>query len=179
MPPTETDWELIQADPEASVYAAAVTTRPELVEVINSGDVTVFVPTNAATEAEPSWNAIVADDAAFDEFVRSHIISGAVTVEQLFTGTTPSQVPTIGGATLTVDPVARTINGARIVTPDAHGTNGYVHTIDQLLVVPPVTPTTAAAHHDAPPGEPDHLSDAMCATGGTKRVGELRRRPNT
>ena len=48
---------------------------------------TVFAPTNAAIAQVPNWDDIVADDAAFDSFVRSHPIAGALTAEQLFAGT--------------------------------------------------------------------------------------------
>ena len=57
---------------------------------------TVFVPTNAAIAQVANWDDIVADDAAFDSFVRSHLISGAVTAEQLFTGTEPYELTDAG-----------------------------------------------------------------------------------
>ena len=88
LPPTQTEWELIQVDPEVSDYAAAIATRPELVELINSDDlVTAFVPTNTALDDVPDWEQIVADEAAFDSLVRSHLITGALTAEQIFAGT--------------------------------------------------------------------------------------------
>ena len=143
MPPTQTDWELIQADPQLSDYSAAVGTNPELIELINGDDdVTVFVPTNAALALVPNWDEIVADPGALDEFVRSHIIAGAVTVEELFAGDVPRQLATLGGQTVFVDPVARTINGASIVSADTPGTNGIVHTISQPFIIPTPTTTT-------------------------------------
>jgi uncharacterized surface protein with fasciclin (FAS1) repeats len=51
---------------------------------------------------------------------------------------------TLGGQTVFVDPAAQTINGASIVTADTPGTNGIVHTIDQLFVIPEVSPTTTS-----------------------------------
>jgi uncharacterized surface protein with fasciclin (FAS1) repeats len=44
--------------------------------------------------------------------------------------------------TLVIDRLAGTINGAMFVTVDAQATNGYVHTVDDALIVPPPTPTT-------------------------------------
>ncbi len=45
---------MIQEDPQLSDYAAAIGTRPELVQLINGDDVvTVFVPTNAAVALRP------------------------------------------------------------------------------------------------------------------------------
>ena len=99
--------------------------------------VTVFVPTNAAIALVPNWDEIVADDDAFDSFVRSHLITGAFTADRaLHRHRALCQLPTLSGETIEVDPVAQTINGATIVTADTPGTNGIVHTIDALLVVP-------------------------------------------
>ena len=144
-PPTQTDWELIQTDPQLSDYTAGFAERPELVELVDGSNVvTVFAPTNAATAQVANWDDIVADDAAFDSFVRSHLISGAVTAEELFTGTEPYELTTLGGDTITVDPVNQTINGASIVSADTPGTNGIVHTVDGLFIVPDVTPPTTS-----------------------------------
>jgi uncharacterized surface protein with fasciclin (FAS1) repeats len=137
---------VIQEDQQLSEYTAGFTDRPELVELINSDDVvTVFVPTNTAIAEVPNWDEIVADDAAFESFVRSHLLTGAVTSAQLFTGTEPRQVATVSGELVTIDPVAQTINGASIVTADMPATNGLIHTIDQLFIVPTVTATTTTS----------------------------------
>jgi uncharacterized surface protein with fasciclin (FAS1) repeats len=130
--------------------------------VINSDDVvTVFAPTNAAIAQVPNWEAIVADPVALEDFVRSHAVAGVVTVEDLFDTTPPRIVTALSGDILTIDQVARTINGARIVTADTPATNGVVQTIDRLLIVPvPATtttvvaaaPTTVAAPPTAPAG---------------------------
>ena len=84
MAPTQTDWELIQEDPQLSDYTAGFADRPELVELVNGTDVvTVFAPTNAAIAQVANWDEIVADDEAFESFVRSHLISGALTAAGL------------------------------------------------------------------------------------------------
>jgi uncharacterized surface protein with fasciclin (FAS1) repeats len=146
VPPTQTDWELIQSDPRLTAYSTAVATSPELVDLINGENVvTVFVPTDDAVRQDQNWDAIVADPIALESFVRSHIVPGAVTREQLFTGTEPYELTMLGGQKVIVDPVAKTINGASIVTPDTPATNGIVHTIDQLFSVPEVTPPTTVA----------------------------------
>jgi uncharacterized surface protein with fasciclin (FAS1) repeats len=158
VPPTQTDWELIQSDPQLSPqlsdYSAAVATSPELVDLINGENVvTVFVPTDDAVRQVPNWDAIVADPIALETFVRSHIVPGAVTAEQLFTGTEPYELTMLGGQKVIVDPIAKTINGASIVTSDTPATNGIVHTIDQLFSVPPpstTTPSTTAPSTTAP-----------------------------
>ena len=64
-----------------------------------------------------------------------------------------------------IDPGTQTINGAHLVVIDQLGTNGIAHTVDAVLVVPPVTPPTTeapttaaapptAAPATAPPAEP-------------------------
>jgi uncharacterized surface protein with fasciclin (FAS1) repeats len=149
---------VIRLDPELSDYADAVGGTPELVELIDNPQqvVTVFVPTNEAIALVPNWDQIAADPVALEEFVRSHLVDGPRTIEDLFVGTAPYELPTLSGDPVTVDPQARTINGARIVTPDVRGTNGIVHTIDRLFVVPTVTPTTTTQASTtvatAPPG---------------------------
>jgi uncharacterized surface protein with fasciclin (FAS1) repeats len=125
--------------------------------VINSDDVvTVFAPTDAAIAQVPNWDAIAADPDALENFFRSHAVAGIVTVSDLFDTTPPPIVTTLSGQILTIDQVARTINGALIVTADTPATNGVVQTIDRLLVVPvPATTTTvAAAAAPAPPTAP-------------------------
>ena len=109
---------MIQTDPQLSDYTAGFAERPELVELVDGSNVvTVFAPTNAATAQVANWDDIVADDAAFDSFVRSHLISGAVTAEQLFTGTEPYELTTLGGDTITVDPATRRSTGPRSSVP--------------------------------------------------------------
>jgi uncharacterized surface protein with fasciclin (FAS1) repeats len=102
--------------------------------LINSQNVvTVFVPTNQALSLIPNWDQIAADDAAMNSFVRSHIVTGGLTAEDIFA---ESQLTTINDERLVIDPAAETINDAHIVTANQQATNGYFHTIDRALVVP-------------------------------------------
>ena len=138
MPPTQTDWELIQEDPQLSDYAAAVGTRPELVQLINGDDVvTVFVPTNAAVaHASPTGTRSSLTQLPSTSSSGHTSLPAPSPPSELFAGDVPSQLRTLSGQTVFVDPAARTINGASIVTADTPGTNGIVHTIDQLFVDP-------------------------------------------
>ena len=126
------DWELIQAEPTVSDFAAAVQ-RFDLSAVLDTPTqpVTALVPTNQAIAALPGGAAILADPVAFESFLRSHTVPGILTSEQIFA---LPQLTTLNGDVLTIDPVARTITGpsvlpATIVLADVHGTNGYVNTL--------------------------------------------------
>jgi len=122
------------------VIAAAIAPRPDLVLLLE-GDapITVLLPTNTAISAIPNWADIAADDVAFSDFLRGHIVSGRLTSVQILG---EFELTTISGETLVIDRLAGTINGARFVSIDAAATNGYVHTIDGPLVIVEVTPTT-------------------------------------
>lgn len=125
------------------MITTAIESRPDLVLLLN-GDapVTALLPTNAAIAAVPNWADVAADDVAFTEFLRGHIVSGELTSVQVLE---TFELTTIGGQTLVIDRLAGTINGARFVTVDAHGTNGYVHTVDAPLVTVEATTTTTTA----------------------------------
>ena len=139
------DWQLIQAEPTVSDFAAAVT-QFDLSAVLDTPTqpVTALVPTNQAIAALPGGAAILADPVAFESFLRSHTVSGSLTNAQIFA---QPRLTTLNGDVLTIDPVAKTITGpsgvaATIVLPDVAGTNGYVNTLSAVLATPPVTPST-------------------------------------
>jgi uncharacterized surface protein with fasciclin (FAS1) repeats len=141
--PTETLWQLIQADPQLSTIAGAIQSRPELVTLLSGTDpITLFLPTNAALSALPEWGAISTDDARFELFLLGHAVAGSLDSTAVFAST---QLTTMSNETLVIDSVAGTINDAHFVTPDAEATNGYLHTVDAALVVPEPTPTTTEA----------------------------------
>ena len=147
--PTETLWQLIQADPQLSTIAGAIQSRPELVTLLNGTDpITLFLPTNGALSALPEWAAIAADDARFEQFLLGHAVQGTLDSTQVFAS---SQLTTMSDETLVIDSVAGTINGGHLVKADTQATNGYLHTVDDALVVPEPTPTTTTTPStDAP-----------------------------
>jgi uncharacterized surface protein with fasciclin (FAS1) repeats len=101
--------------------------------------ITLFLPTNAALSALPEWTDIAADDARFEAFLRGHAVAGSLNSDQVLAHV---ELTTLSNETLVIDGPARTINGAMFVTADAHATNGFLHTVDDALTVPPPTPTT-------------------------------------
>jgi uncharacterized surface protein with fasciclin (FAS1) repeats len=141
--PTQTAWELIQADPTLSLFEQAVITAG----LEGSIGGTVLAPNDSAVSAMPDSAAILADPTAAAEFVLSHIVGEQLDSAAIFASTTLS---TQGGDTLTIDGVGQTITGpsgsaASIVSPDNAATNGFVHVINAVLDVPaPPVPTTEA-----------------------------------
>jgi uncharacterized surface protein with fasciclin (FAS1) repeats len=140
-----TAWQLIQAEPTASRFAAAVQQHQLTAELEDlAHPLTVLVPTDQAIAANPDVNAILADPVAFAAFLDAHTIDGPRTVEQIFAA---QQLQTRSGDVLTIDPVARTITGptgqpATIVLADLPATNGYVDTISAVLAAPAPSTTT-------------------------------------
>jgi len=103
----------------------------------NSLGGTVLAPTNGAISAIPGGAEIVLDPTTAAALVNAHVVGGELDTVAIFA--MPS-LSTIGGQTLTVDGGAQTIMGssatASIVSPDNHGTDGYVHGIDAVLIAP-------------------------------------------
>ena len=126
-----------------------------VIDLLDTEGITVLAPTNAAIEALPMWDDIVADDVALRQFVLAHVLPGQLDEQELFAAT---QVTALSGDVLLIDPATQTINGAHLVVVDQLGTNGIAHTVDAVVVVPPVTPptteVTAAAAATVPPAPP-------------------------
>ena len=134
-----------------------------MIDLLDAEGITVLAPTNEAIDALPTWNDISEDEDALQHFVLAHVLPGQFDEEELFA---VDQVSALSGDVLLVDPATQTINGAHLVVIDQLGTNGIAHTVDAVLVVPPVTsptteaPTTAAlapptaAPATPPPEEP-------------------------
>ena len=140
--PTETLWQLIQADPDLSLFSSAVQSRPELVALLSRPEpLTLFLPTDAALAAMPEWSGISADDELLSAFVNGHAVNGALTSPEVLAS---FELTALSGDTLVIDGLAGTVNGRHFVTADTEGTNGYLHTMDGPLVNPPTTTTTTS-----------------------------------
>ncbi len=113
----------------------------------NSLGGTVLAPTNGAISAIPGGAEIVLDPTTAAALVNAHVVSGELDTVAIFA--MPS-LSTHGGQTLTVNGGAQTITGsatASIVSPDNHGTDGYVHGISAVLIAPapPVPPESSTS----------------------------------
>ena len=119
-----------------------------VLDLLATEGITLLAPTNEAIAALPTWNDILADETALQHFVLAHVVPGQLDEGEIFA---MAQVTALSGDVLTVDPVTQTINGAHLVVLDQLGTNGMAHSVDAVLVVPPVTPPTTEAPTTAPP----------------------------
>jgi uncharacterized surface protein with fasciclin (FAS1) repeats len=91
--------------------------------------ITLFAPVNDAFEPaiDPTLNRPV-----MREVLQHHIVSGAVTTDQLSDG---QSVSPLSGRDLSIGVGdAVTVNRATVTNPDADATNGIVHVIDGLLI---------------------------------------------
>lgn len=94
-----------------------------------SGPFTVFAPTNDAF-APPI--ALDSNPAVLRKVLRHHVVSGAVTSDQLSDGQT---VQPLDGNALTIGVGdAVTVNRVTVTNPDANASNGVVHVVDGLLI---------------------------------------------
>lgn len=146
----ESLWEVLAADPTLSQFTAAVQSAG-LTDLLRGLDpehpqLTVLAPTDEVLAEVAEWPEIQADPDRLERFVLAHLLPGVVPASTLFTPTDPpTEFRTLDDELLVVDPVAETVNGASIVTPDVSAPNGLVSTVDAVLVVPPPAP---------PPTEP-------------------------
>jgi uncharacterized surface protein with fasciclin (FAS1) repeats len=110
-----------------------------------------LAPTNEAIDALPTWDDISDNEDALRHFVLAHVLAGQLDEEEIFA---VGQVSALSGDVLLVEPATQTINGAHLVVIDQLGTNGIAHTVDAVLVVPPVTPATTEAPTTPAPAPP-------------------------
>ena len=148
--------DLFDGSPPAAEVLASVLPDPlpqPVIDLLDAEGITVLAPTNAAIEALPIWDDIVADDVALQQFVLAHVLPGQLDEQEIFAAT---QVTALSGDVLLIDPATQTINGAHLVVVDQLGTNGIAHTVDAVLVVPPVTPPTTEVTTTAAATVPPH-----------------------
>lgn len=116
---------------------AAALTKANLVDDLQgAGPFTVFAPTNAAFDAllttigQSSIEDIPAD--VLEQILLYHVVSSKV----LSSDITAGDVTTLEGSAVTLSTTnGITVNGANVINPfDVEGTNGVIHTIDQVLV---------------------------------------------
>jgi len=159
--PPQTLLEALQARPELSQFARAVTDAglSDLFEGLDPEheQITVFAPTDEVLAELDEWQSIQADQQWLERFVRAQAIPGAVRTEALFTPTDPpTDYRTLDGDLLAVDPNSRTVNGAQLVLADLATPTGLLNVVDTVLVVPPQTPPTTTTTTVPPPTpEPD------------------------
>lgn len=127
----------------ALTRTAAEGSPQDLVAVLNgTGPYTVFAPTDAAfTEllnSDESWNTV--DDipiATLVDVLKYHVVSGRVYDVDLAGALTDNKVASVEGTDLTFDLTNLKINTtANITGTNVHATNGVIHVIDEVLLLP-------------------------------------------
>jgi uncharacterized surface protein with fasciclin (FAS1) repeats len=114
-----------------AIDAAGLTDR-----LNGAGPFTVFAPTDEAFAKIPAKDleALLADKPKLEALLQYHVVPGAVSSKDL---ATQKALKSVQGADLTVDTASGVkIGGATVVTPDIAASNGVIHVIDTVLVLP-------------------------------------------
>jgi hypothetical protein len=102
--------------------------------LLTGGPFTIFAPNDSAFSkfTDEELAAVLADKAALTDLLRSHIMSGKVSANDVLNG---AELKTLSGKVLTAelkDDVA-TINGAELLATDIDTANGVIHVIDTVI----------------------------------------------
>lgn len=116
-----------------------VAERPDILNTLadESGEFTIFAPTNEAFEAALAANPGLTDE-QITEILTYHVLAAEVLSTDLSDGQTAT---TLQGEdiTVTIDGDTVQINNANVVTADLQGNNGVVHVIDSVILPPSFT----------------------------------------
>lgn len=131
-----------QNTPDLSTLVSVLTMDdylPVLQVLSGAGPFTVFAPTNAAFAAA---GIDTTDVATVTAVLKYHVVSGAIASTDLSALQFPE---TLQGTKLQVvkDTAGVKVNGANVVTADVQSSNGVVHIIDAVLLLPPTIVATA------------------------------------
>ena len=110
-----------------------------LVETLQGpGPFTVFAPTDAAFAALPAGtlDGLLKDPAALKKILLYHVVSGAVTADQVVGLTSATSVEGSPIAIAVKDGTVYLNDSAKVVTPDVMASNGVIHVIDQVILPP-------------------------------------------
>ena len=133
--------DIVETASEAGSFATLLTaaTAAGLVETLQGeGPYTVFAPTDEAFAALPAGtlDALLADKEALKKVLLYHVVSGAVTSDQVVGLTSADSVEGSPIAVAVKDGVVYLNDSAKVVTPDVMASNGVIHVIDQVLLPP-------------------------------------------
>lgn len=150
----ETDQSIIEALEEDGGFTAlldALEVSNLLAKLQSEGPFTFFAPSDNAflkLHKEINVDEIMEIYAQVNKLLMHHVMTGTVMAADL---ALLEEVPTLlAGSTLTVTVNADTImlNDATLIKPDILASNGVIHVIDTILLVPPgepITTTTSGA----------------------------------
>lgn len=141
---TEADGTIVDIASDSGSFSTLITAvkAAGLEEALSSeGPFTVFAPTNEAFEALPPGALdqllLPENKGALTQVLAYHVIPGAITSDQIETGTVTSIEES--DLALVADDMGITVNGANVVGPDMVTSNGVIHAIDAVLLPPSLT----------------------------------------
>ena len=117
----------------------AAATAAGLVETLQGeGPFTVFAPTDDAFAALPAGtlDSLLADPEALKQILLYHVVSGAVTADQVVNLTSADSVEGSPIAISVKDGTVYLNDAAKVVTADVLASNGVIHVIDQVILPP-------------------------------------------
>ena len=133
--------DIVQTATEAGSFKTLLTaaTAAGLVETLQGkGPFTVFAPTDAAFAALPAGtlDGLLKDPAALKKILLYHVVSGAVTADQVVGLTSATSVEGSPIAISVKDGAVYLNGSAQVVTPDVMASNGVIHVIDKVILPP-------------------------------------------
>ena len=134
--------DIVQTATEAGSFKTllAAVKAAGLVETLQGkGPFTVFAPTDAAFAALPAGtlDGLLKDPAALKKILLYHVVSGAVTADQVVGLTSATSVEGSPIAIAVKDGTVYLNDSAKVVTPDVMASNGVIHVIDKVILPPP------------------------------------------
>ncbi len=133
--------DIVETATEAGSFKTLLTAvkAAGLVETLQgSGPFTVFAPTDAAFAALPAGtlDSLLKDPAALKKVLLYHVVSGAVTSDNVVGLTSATSVEGSPIAISVKDGTVYLNDSAKVVTPDVMASNGVIHVIDKVILPP-------------------------------------------
>jgi uncharacterized surface protein with fasciclin (FAS1) repeats len=133
--------DIVATATEAGSFKTLLTAATEagLVETLQGeGPLTVFAPTDAAFEALPAGTleSLLADPEALKQVLLYHVVSGAITADQVVGLTSADSVEGSPIAISVKDGSVYLNDSAKVVTTDVMTSNGVIHVIDAVILPP-------------------------------------------
>ncbi len=133
--------DIVETATEADSFSTLLTaaTAAGLVETLQGeGPYTVFAPTDEAFAALPAGTleGLLADKEALKAVLLYHVVSGAVTADQVVGLTSADSVEGSPIAISVKDGMVYLNDSAKVVTPDVMASNGVIHVIDEVILPP-------------------------------------------
>ena len=133
--------DIVQTATEAGSFSTLLTAvkAASLVETLQGeGPYTAFAPTDEAFAALPAGTleGLLADKEALKKVLLYHVVSGAVSSDQVVGLTSADLVEGSPIAIAVKDGMVYLNDSAKVVTADVMASNGVIHVIDEVILPP-------------------------------------------